>query len=313
MTKFNEKLEELRNSMIRKKRLEDLLKDLKTQQKELTSKVYDLEREANKEQLDVDKLEGKSLSALYYSMIGKKGERLEIEKQEAYLAKVKYDTAADELRAVDADIKRYESELQSIKWSKEQYEEILQEKEKAIKATNHPEIENILQLEEKLVEIKSNKKELNEAISAGHSALSVIEEILSSLDSAEGWGTWDLFGGGILTDLAKHSHLDDAQNAVNTLQIELRRFKTELADVEIKGDMKVNIDGFLRFADYFFDGLFADWTVLDKINQSQTQVEQTKKHVINVINRLNSLLSNANQEYTYIKHQLEQVISKVDM
>ena len=150
MIRFNEQLEELRHSMARKKRLEDLLKDLKIQQKDLTSKVHDLEREANKEQLDVNKLEGKSLSALYYSMIGKKGERLEIEKQEAYLAKVKYDTAAGELRAVEDDIKRYESELHSIKWSKERYEEVLQEKAKAIKTANHPELENILWLEENL-------------------------------------------------------------------------------------------------------------------------------------------------------------------
>lgn len=313
MTEFNEKLEELHNSMTRKKRLEDLLKDLKIQQKELTSKVYDLEREAKKEQLDVDKLEGKSLSALYYSMIGKKGERLEIEKQEAYLAKVKYDTAVGELRAVEDDIERYESELHSIKWSKERYEEVLQEKAEAIKAANHPEIENILQLEEKLVEITDHKKELKEAISAGHAALSTTEKILSSLESAEGWGTWDLIGGGMISDIAKHSHLDDAQNAVNTLQIELRRFKTELADVEIHGEMQVNIDGFLRFADYFFDGLFADWAVLDKINQSQNQVKQTKKQIIDVINRLNSLLSAVEQEYTYTKLQLEQVISKVEM
>ncbi len=313
MIRFNEQLEELRHSMARKKRLEDLLKDLKIQQKDLTSKVHDLEREANKEQLDVNKLEGKSLSALYYSMIGKKGERLEIEKQEAYLAKVKYDTAAGELRAVEDDIKRYESELHSIKWSKERYEEVLQEKAKAIKTANHPELENILWLEEKLVEITDSKKELKEAIAAGQSALSTTEKILSSLESAEGWGTWDLIGGGMISDLAKHGHLDDAQNAVNTLQIELRRFKTELADVEIHGDIQVNIDGFLRFADYFFDGLFADWAVLDKINQSQNQVKQTKQQVIDVINRLNGLFSTVNQEYAYTKQKLEQVISKVDM
>ena len=165
----------------------------------------------------------------------------------------------------------------------------------------------------KLVEITDSKKELKEAIAAGQSALSTTEKILSSLESAEGWGTWDLIGGGMISDLAKHGHLDDAQNAVNTLQIELRRFKTELADVEIHGDIQVNIDGFLRFADYFFDGLFADWAVLDKINQSQNQVKQTKQQVIDVINRLNGLFSTVNQEYAYTKQKLEQVISKVDM
>ncbi len=37
--------------------------------------------------------------------------------------------------------------------------------------------------------------------------------VSSTLDSAEGWGTWDLFGGGLITDLAKYSKLDEAQSA----------------------------------------------------------------------------------------------------
>lgn len=70
----------------------------------------------------------------------------------------------------------------------------------------------------------------------------------------------------MLSDMVKHSHLDEAQQRVKYLQVQLRRFKTELTDVTIHADIQVSIDGFLRFADYFFDGLFADWAVLDKIN-----------------------------------------------
>ena len=37
--------------------------------------------------------------------------------------------------------------------------------------------------------------------------------------------------------------------------------------------MQVSIDGFMRFADYFFDGFFVDWMVLDRIQQSTEQVK----------------------------------------
>ena len=74
-------------------------------------------------------------------------------------------------------------------------------------------------------------------------------------------------GGGLIADLAKHSRLDDAQASVEYLQSQLRAFRTELADVTISADFQVNIDGFLRVADYVFDGIFADWAVLDRINQ----------------------------------------------
>ena len=41
-------------------------------------------------------------------------------------------------------------------------------------------------------------------------------------------------------------------------QVELRRFKTELADVEITADLQVTSGRLLKFADFFFDGLFTE-------------------------------------------------------
>ena len=70
--------------------------------------------------------------------------------------------------------------------------------------------------------VKNQIKEINEAISAGQIAEYLSERILDSLNSAENWGTWDLIGGGLVADLAKHSHLDTAQDMVEDLQIQLR-------------------------------------------------------------------------------------------
>lgn len=56
--------------------------------------------------------------------------------------------------------------------------------------------------------------------------------------------------------------------------------------------MQVNIDGFLRLADYFFDGLFADWAVLDQISRSQEQVENTKRQLEGVLSKLNIMINN---------------------
>lgn len=126
--------------------------------------------------------------------------------------------------------------------------------------------------------------------------MNTVGRILSELNSAEGWGTWDMIGGGLLTDLAKHSHLDSAQNQIAQLQEELRRFKTELADVTIHTDLQVSIDGFLRFADYFFDNLFTDWMVMDKIGKSKAQIQDTKQQIESVLSRLDAMLTAAEQE-----------------
>ena len=49
------------------------------------------------------------------------------------------------------------------------------------------------------------------------------DNALKNLNSAEGWGTWDLLGGGLISDLAKHSHIDDAKNDVANAQNLLRK------------------------------------------------------------------------------------------
>lgn len=308
MTYYDEKLQQLQEQMARSKQLEAMIKELRNQRDSLAAQVRELESIKLEEQADVDRLEGRSLAAFFYNVIGKMDEQLDKERQEAYAARVKYDAAARELEGVEADLRRYESELSALRGCEHRYDEVLKEKADAIKAAGGSNGEEILKLEERNAFLESQKKELQEAISAGNAALSITQQVLSSLDSAEGWGTWDLFGGGLVADLAKHSHLDEAQGAIEQLQFQLRRFKTELADVTIQADMQVNVDGFLRFADYFFDGLFADWAVLDKINQSQSQVQNTKSQIASVLSRLDSMMRTLEQEQVQIKSKLDTLV-----
>lgn len=233
--------------------------------------------------------------------------------REAYAARVKYDAAARELSGIEEDLKRYEAELDSLQGCENRYASILQEKTAAVKSAGGSTAEKILQLEERKGYLMSQKQELQEAMDAGSAALSCVDQILSELDSAEGWGTWDLVGGGLLTDLVKHSHLDEAQASVETLQTQLRRFKTELADVTIDAEIRVTIDGFLRVADYFFDGIFADWAVLDQIQQSQEQVHQTKSQISSVLDRLQVLMNQTDVEICHCSQEVAQLVANVSM
>ena len=308
MTYYDEKLKALQEKISRSRQLSSMLKELRGQRDTIAARVRELEAIKVDEQADVDRLEGRSLASFFYNVIGKMDERLNKEREEAYAARVKYDAAARELEAIDGDIQRCESELSGLRGCEREYEATLREKANAVKSAGGARAEEILKLEERHAYLESQKKELREAISAGNSARSTAESVLSSLDSAEGWGTWDLLGGGLLADMAKHSHLDEAQGAIERLQSQLRRFKTELADVTIHADMQVNVDGFLRFADYFFDGLFADWAVMDKISQSQSQVQSTKNQIDSVLSRLNSMMSAAEREQAQTKSKLDALV-----
>lgn len=305
MKYYDEQLQTLQQQLARKKHLEALLQDLRRQKAEIEEKVARLKTIRDKEQSDVERLEGRGLTAFFYSVVGKKEEKLDEQRREASTAAVKYDVAMQELDLVLRRIGKYESELATLQGCEMKYAYTLKEKVKAIKALNSPAAEKILMYEEQIANLENQKKEIREAISAGSKSKSIAEQVLSELDDAEGWGTWDLLGGGMLSDLAKHSSLDDAQEEIEHLQVQLRRFKTELADVTIRADMQVNIDGFLRFADYFFDGLFADWAVLDRIEESQAEVKKTIQQIQAVLDKLNSMLNKIEKEQAQTQASLD--------
>lgn len=308
MAYYDEQLKTLQEKIVRSKQLSSMIKELRSQRDTLSARVRELEAIKLDEQSDVERLEGRSLASFFYNVIGKMDEQLNKERQEAYAASVKYDAAARELEAAENDLRQYEAEHNDLRGCENQYEATLREKSAAVKAAGGATAEEILKLEERHTFLEHQKKELREAISVGNAALSTARQVLDSLDNAEGWGTWDLLGGGLLADMAKHSHLDEAQGAIERLQSQLRRFKTELADVTIHADMQVNVDGFLRFADYFFDGLFADWAVMDKISQSQSQVQSTKNQIEQVLSRLNSMMRAAEQEQTQVQNKLDALV-----
>lgn len=302
----------LQQKAFMKPALEAKLRELQNQRREFDHEVISLRVAFRKEQEDVEKLEGRSLANYFFQVIGKLDEKLDQERQEAYAAKVKLDAAERELSGIEADIQEIQSQLAEIRIDEAQYRESLEKKRAMLKASGTAAADQIIEIEQKIAALEARKKEVREAISAGNSARSTADCILSELESADDWNTWDMFGGGgIITHMAKHSHLDEAQDLVSELQSKLRRFKTELADIRINANMQVNVDGFLRFADYFFDGLFADWAVGDKISQSMNSVSSTKSQISRTLDMLNSIESNTDREIAALNSQLEDLVVKL--
>ena len=310
MRHYDEELRELQIQAATKNRLEAMLKELRQQKNILGTRVEELSAQKAKEQLDVERLEKNSLVNYFYQVVGKLDEKLTKERQEAYEAAVKYDAAYSELQAIEVELSGKEMEYGRVRRSDERYQEVLKEKLEAVKLSNVPEASEILRLEAQITSLEVQLKELEEAVSAGRHADQTADLILESLSSAQSWGTFDLLGGGLIADMAKHSHLDEAQEKVERLQGALRRFKTELADVEIIADMQVSIDGFLRFADYFFDGLFADWSVMNRISEARGQVENVKKQIQTVLSKLNVACTSVKAKKNSAENIVQELVKK---
>ena len=302
---------ELQQKVAMKPALEAKLRELQNQRREYDHEVISLRVAFRKEQEDVEKLEGRSLVNYFFQVVGKLDEKLDQERREAYAAKVKLDAVERELAGIEADISEIQTQLNEIRVAEVQYKEEMEKKRAMLKASGTAAADQIIEIEQKIAALEAQKKEIKEAISAGYSARGTADRILSELESADGWNTWDMFGGGgIITHMAKHSHLDEAQDLVSELQSKLRRFKTELADIQITANMQVNIDGFLRFADYFFDGLFTDWAVGDKISQSMNSVSSTRDKISRTLDKLNSMDQAADRCIASRKQQMDELIVK---
>ena len=307
MIESNVDLKALQQQVAEKKRLEAKLQELYTQQETLEAQTQALEQAKLSEQADVDRLEGRSLAAFFYNVVGKLDQKLDKERQEAYAAQVKYDAAARELDSVQADIASCEDQADRLEGCEERYQAALQEKAAAVRRSGSDAARKLLETETRISALESRMKEIREAVDAGSTALQAADKVLATLDDAESLSTWDVLGGGLLVDLAKHESLDNAQEQVEQLQEDLRRFKTELTDVTVEADLRVSIDGFLQFADFFFDGLFADLAVMDHIHGSQEKVRKTRDEIQAVLSRLTDMQTETLEELDAEQQRADQI------
>ena len=126
-------------------------------------------------------------------------------------------------------------------------------------------------------------REVREARTAGIRALNSLRKAQDYLNSARGWGILDMLGGGMISSLIKHSKLSDAQRCIDQAQYDLDAFRRELADVNLP---YAEIDGFLTFADFFFDGFLADLMVQSRINDAREKLEDACRRVEDVLRQL---------------------------
>ena len=309
-TEINKRLEEAQQGVFRLYKIDSMLKGLKDEQLSLERKVSELKTILDKEDLDVKKLEGNSLAGIFYSVLGRLEERLENEKKEALGAKLKYDQAVRDLEDVKHEISKLCSERMNYMDCERKYESLYAAKRDMLIKSDPDRAQKLLNLTEQLNKSKNALKEIREAISAGRSVISSLEKAMSSLNSAEGWGVWDMLGGGLISDLAKHSHIDNAKYEAEQAQILLRRFRAELADIRIREDIHIETGGFAKFADFFFDGLIADWFMQSKIKNSHESVSRVKSQVQSVLSELSSLESRESSRIRKVETEIDELITK---
>lgn len=307
-SELNKKLEEVQQKIYRLNKIDSILEGLRSDEADLKHKVYELKTVLDKENLDVEKLDSTNIVSIFYSITGKLEDKKEKEQREALSAKLKHDQANYDLYSIQTEISKLLVEKENYMNCRDEFNSLYAQKKELLIRSDASSANKILEITKKIDESKRNLKELREAVSAGSSAVYSLDSALDSLGSAQGWGTWDLLGGGLIADLAKHSHIDNAMSEVEQAHHNLRRFKSELADVRINYDIRFETDGFGKFADFFFDGLIADWYMQSKINNSYESVSNVKNQVTSTIYKLQQMESQEEQYLKKLENELKSII-----
>ncbi|HUU90638.1 MAG TPA: hypothetical protein VM238_05440 [Phycisphaerae bacterium] len=250
------------------------------------ARFVELKAQMENEHADMEALDRLSLAGLFHSILGDKDDQRKKEREEFVAAKLKFDECREALDALDKASNELRGRLKALGDPQVEYEALVAEKVQAIADAGDENTKRLISLAEEEGELRADEAELEEALRAGRTALASLDRCGNYLRSAGNWGVWDMVGGGLISTAIKHGRIDDARRAAHDAQGWLRAFKRELADVNERFDARIEIGGFATFADYFFDGLIADWYVQSKIRRSEAAVSGARSEVEGICTRL---------------------------
>ena len=282
MREYQKELDALREQIAQRREDLRVLEQLSRQEKHCMEEVSSRMTEWSREERDVERLEKLTLSSVLAALRGDKEETLDRERAEACKARLRLQDAERQRDEIRSEIRLRQERIRASASCEQRYETLLLEKAAAVRAHDPALAEKLTELEQQETGLASRRKELREALTAGQQTLDRIGEALKDLESAGSWGTWDLFGGGLIADAMKYSHMDAAQEQLEWLQSDLRRYQAELADVAQTAAFELQPGQFLQFADFFWDNVFTDFAVRERIYQSRDSLSGLREQVCRI-------------------------------
>jgi len=268
---------ELRDRVLTLPALEKRLAALTQELQNANDEVSNLLRQYESESRDMERMQQDSFSAFLLRLIGKYEDKLEQEQREEINAKIAYDRAAAHLDHLVREKDALASRISALRADEKTYQRELENRRHELSGKfSQPDGIRYAELEKERNAVISLMTEIEEALRAASRALSTAEKIANSLDSARGWATYDAFTrGGIISHMAKYSHIDEAEANFNVLSHNLQELKSELGDVQgLTVSGLTEISSGQRTIDFWFDNIFTDLSVRGQIRDNAEQVAQ---------------------------------------
>lgn len=262
-----------------------------------------------KEKADVLALENMSMTRVLASLRGRRLDDLQREQDEVRAAEYSY--AVEHARW--QDLLREEAELVrrlnalgllDVRWQR-----ALDDREAEVDSGS-PTGVRLRWVGERLGIVRADRREVDEAVAASAGASQALQAAGTKLSSAGSWATYDtFFGGGLVADMVKHQHLDEASALIRAADQALHHLGTELADVGIAAVGGLGISDMSRTFDVWFDNIFSDFSVAEKIRDAQRRVDQTLRALAGLDQELFGKRNHLDAEEQQLRAEREQLLS----
>lgn len=229
------------------------------------------------EQRDVAALESFSMTRIMAGLRGRRDAELDRERAEAAAAEYAVAEATSRLATEQHEADSLDSRIAGFGDLDRRRAELLDQREQEVRRDPAGAVtaRRLTELAERTGALQARRVQLEEADAAAREAHGALQETARHLGSAGSWATYDtFFGGGLVGDMVKHDKLDRAAALMRRADAALAHLATELADVGIGSVGEIGISSMTRALDVWFDNIFSDWAVRDRIAQADDRVQR---------------------------------------
>lgn len=312
MANYDADLKVLYGEILHKRDLEIALKDLCQKQDELEGQVAQLKQIKLAEQKDVDKIEKGGLKSFFYGATGRKGKKLDKEREEAFAAAKKYEEALRELEDVNECIYAKEREMESLEADETRYDELLQEKRKQISESGNPSDKKLSDIEEKMSILKESREMIAKTVGTGAQILKDTEDIRAVLNRAEKSAVVQTAFKPMEFD--KFFQMGNAQDLAANLKNEMETFGAELKSILGDVEMPMNLDSFYQFGNFIYSywvkdtATIMDVASIERIRTARGNLKLIDDQVKKGISALEERQQINEKEIILLKNKLEGLI-----
>jgi len=313
LEEIDQQISDYQQQLAEKFYVKSRLPSVKVQLEKKEKELKELSKRLKKEQKDVKKLETFTLQCLWARATKSIDEKLDKERREAIEAEWKYDEARGQIDLLKEDQGQLTQKLNTIEHAEQKVEKLLEMKLQMIlnEQAYHPMENELKQHYEEKQRIQIELKETKEAQNAAKDYLQCVKRLVDQLNSASNWGTADLIGGGMISSMVKHQHLDNVRQSIQSLKYHQQKLNKELQDIgQSLGDENLGISSFEHFADVFFDNIFTDISVQRKIDNSLTQARKAQIALQKMLNNLESKLNSLQAQISHQENYLRKLITQ---